>query len=559
MEPRAKKGRRSKTFFTSDVRLSLRAVLCLSLPLVIGFLVHQIGYGSLIDLGALWAVSQDGKDRWAMRRRRLRELAVMSAVGFICGAGIAYYVGSKWWEFILLGVLAVVAGVVEASRRSPQGMYFLAAAIIAVGIGFSGKIWQTPLCLFCGCLWVYVVALLMEQRTGRSDERQSLADGFGVLALYLSAIAKNEEAPLRQRTLRVLDIAQDIAGSEFDNKVDAEKTGVYQCLIVLLQVAELMTLYRIDRSNIDRRVIEALRSARLAVLQNSAKDAARYLSELSQKLEGELHTQHRTRIAGAFSPPQSSLITRSTFHPTLRPLPIRERLRFAVLLAGAILSAEIVGYVLHGIRSYWLALAVAFIFRPDQGPVLRRALSRSLGTAGGVAIAALVALSGNNTWLLIALCCLMAMGVPWAAQRSQLLTVLFFTPIVFVFISVAGPDQSLFVPRIVDTVLAAAIVMILDLFVWVHAPSMRPIRQYEAAQAATAAYIETDATVSPVERHSRRRGALRAVDNARSAIAREAMEFHPFHRYEGSLDERLADLDADIDRHTVALILRSQP
>jgi len=120
-------------------------------------------------------------------------------------------------------------------------------------------------------------------------------------------------------------------------------------------------------------------------------------------------------------------------------------------------------------------MTVAFVFRPDLGPVMRRAISRVIGTLAGVGIAALVAIAGNQQVSLIILCCAMAAAVPWAAQRSHALTVMVFTPIIFVFVGVLGPDQSLFGPRIVDTAIGAAIVLAIDYVLWLHAPSLRPV------------------------------------------------------------------------------------
>jgi len=36
----------------------------------------------------------------------------------------------------------------------------------------------------------------------------------------------------------------------------------------------------------------------------------------------------------------------------------------------------------------------------------------------------------------------MAAAVPWAAQRSHALTVMVFTPIIFVFVGVLGPTRA---------------------------------------------------------------------------------------------------------------------
>ena len=70
--------------------------------------------------------------------------------------------------------------------------------------------------------------------------------------------------------------------------------------------------------------------------------------------------------------------------PHRPPVPLRERARLALLLAAAIVVASVAGYALHGPRGYWLPLALAFIFRPDLGPVTRRAAGRTAGTAVGV-------------------------------------------------------------------------------------------------------------------------------------------------------------------------------
>jgi len=48
------------------------------------------------------------------------------------------------------------------------------------------------------------------------------------------------------------------------------------------------------------------------------------------------------------------------------------------------------------------------------------------------------------------------------------------TPIIFVFVGVLGPDQSLFGPRIVDTAIGAAIVLAIDYVLWLHARRYGP-------------------------------------------------------------------------------------
>jgi uncharacterized membrane protein YccC len=202
---------------------------------------------------------------------------------------------------------------------------------------------------------------------------------------------------------------------------------------------------------------------------------------------------------------------------------------------------------------------VAFILRPDLGPVITRALARTTGTVVGVAIAAFVAWIGNSIPVLIALSCVMAALVPWAAKKSHLLAVVTFTPIVFVFLSLLGTDKYLLAPRIIDTGLGAAIVLLLDLFLWSRAPSLRPAQQLAKAQDAAQRYARDATRDDVLRRHLLRRSALRAVANARSAVAQAKAEPHPLRRSRRIDAQELNHIEASIDASTVALLDGATP
>ncbi len=229
-------------------------------------------------------------------------------------------------------------------------------------------------------------------------------------------------------------------------------------------------------------------------------------------------------------------------------------LRFGFVLASSIALAATLVRVYRGLDSFWLPLAVAFISRPDLGPLIPRALARTIGTLVEVAIAAAVAAAGNSVLLLIVLSCLMAAAVPWASRRSHALTVIAFTPIVFVFLSVLGPDQYLFVPRIVDTAVGAAIVLVMDTVFWSTAPSLRPEAQLDRSREAVAAYRRCDAGTSAAERHLGRRLALRAIADARvsveTALGEPLARRRPDRAALGELDR----LSSSIDAHTMSIV-----
>jgi uncharacterized membrane protein YccC len=147
----------------------------------------------------------------------------------------------------------------------------------------------------------------------------------------------------------------------------------------------------------------------------------------------------------------------------------------------------------------------------------------------------------------------MAAVTPWAARRSHILAVMAFTPIVFVFLGLLGTEQYLFVPRIIDTALAATIVLTLDLVLWSTAPSLRPTQQLSRARDAAATYENEAPSDDPIRRNTLRRNALRAVSNARGALEQATAEPRLLRRVDPTDAVQLDEIEAAIDAHTVSL------
>jgi hypothetical protein len=172
----------------------------------------------------------------------------------------------------------------------------------------------------------------------------------------------------------------------------------------------------------------------------------------------------------------------------------------------------------------------------------------------GVGIAAIIALTGNAILALILLSCVMAAIQPWAARRSHALSIMIFTPLVFVFLGLLGSDRGLFAARIIDTALAAGVVLILDLCVWTTAPSMRPEQQLAQARVSAARY-EREATLEdPVTRTRLRRAALRAVVRARASLSQNRAEPRLLGRHDPTIAGQLDDVERSIDEHTASLL-----
>lgn len=178
------------------------------------------------------------------------------------------------------------------------------------------------------------------------------------------------------------------------------------------------------------------------------------------------------------------------------------RLTLCVAVAEALSELVVID------RSYWVALTVAIVLKPDFGSVFARAVQRAIGTAVGVLVGAgvlaLVPL-GPATIVFLAL---FAATLPIAIERNYGLFSIFMTPLILLLIdSVAGGARQLVADRLLDTLLGCGIVLVLGYALW---PGSRgPVLSERFAQ-----------TVEDVAAYLRR--ALGAESRAGSSLRRHA-------------------------------------
>ncbi|MFS4106631.1 FUSC family protein [Streptomyces sp. PD-S100-1] len=195
------------------------------------------------------------------------------------------------------------------------------------------------------------------------------------------------------------------------------------------------------------------------------------------------------------------------------------QVRYAVLLAVCVLVAQLCAGLLHGPRGYWLPMTVAFVYKPDFGPVLRRALHRCAGTLVGVAAIGAVTLLTTDAYVLIgavaAFGAVMAVGV----RHHYALATTGLTAVVFVLVDMLGDHRALYSARILDTALAAAIVLVAHFALWPASAAERAAAQTGAALAAARRYRDLPADTAPGRRHALRRTAYHRLAEARRAVA----------------------------------------
>lgn len=542
---------------TPEIRLSLRAAFCLSTPLVVGLVTNQRLYGIIVAFGALWAIGQDGLDEWRVRGPRLLWVTAAAGAGVAIGAAYVSYDSGEWSLTVLFGIVALIAGFIEASNWATQGSFLLVGSIVGAGLQFNGKIWQSFLCVASGGLFVYVVAALTDRRKRLENQRIFLANGFRSLATLIDSVGAPQFYVERAKAMRTIDASQDVVGNAHLHTSNAEEVALRQCLAVMLHCGEVVSYFEGKDLRVDHSVAAALGDVASSLTTTTAVETLPILRDLPERFNDATGLDPAITSTLAFAAPalQRTTSQRASSRALIRfHLPLLERGRFAAILSVAVVVGTLIAQVLDGPHGFWLPMAIAFILRPDLGPVITRALARTLGTAVGVGIAALVAWSGNSLVLLIALSCVMAAVLPRAVRRSHVLGVITFTPIVFVFLGLLGSNGYLFLPRIIDTALGAAIVLLFDLVLWTKAPSLRPAQQLEKAREASRRYALEGTRDDPVRRHLLRRAALRAVANARSSLDQAKAEPRSLRRLDPTTLQQLNDIESSIDAHTVSIL-----
>lgn len=536
---------------SAEVALSARAALCLSLPLVVGYVTGRHLDAILFDIGALWAVSQDGLDQWARRGPRMLAVAAAAALGVACGGAVATHSDAALAVALCYAAVALVAGFVEATFGATAGAYLIVGATLGVGLDPEGRVLLTAGLMAGGALWVWAVARVMNLRRRRANQRAVLAAAFDDLAGLARAVGTPAFHARRGSAVASLDLAQDVVSRPNGTPVG---DALFAALVVALRAGEAVSYLEGRGQGADGSLVEALEEVARHLRAGETLHALAHL----ERLAGDEALAPAARRA--LAPPSAEELARagavvSTHRATRPEVPVRERLRFGAILAVAVVGADLLGVALHGPHAFWLPMSVVFILRPDLGPLMARALARTLGTVLGVGVAALVARLGHSQVDLIVLSCVMAAVVPPAQRRGNVAAVVAFTPLVFVFLGLAASAQSLFVTRIVDTALAAALVLVLDGLLWTTAPSRRPEALVTAARASLARYAAA-AGADPATRHLARRAALRALARARAATRSTRGELRGARRGVTGARRELDALEAEVDATTVRLLER---
>jgi len=247
--------------------------------------------------------------------------------------------------------------------------------------------------------------------------------------------------------------------------------------------------------------------------QWSASPGALELREGMVTLEGVISGNW-----GAAAPPAE------TDSPSLRARLRGELIHLGELLVGGRIAwvytirlmlctgvAALLSEVLPLQRSYWLVLTVGIILKPDFGSVFARAVQRAIGTVVGAVLGAVIlVIVPYGPWLLLPFGVLAAL-VPFARARNFGLVATFLTPLVVLLIDLLDPvGWRLAEARLIDTVLASAVVLLVGYAPWPSAWQVHLPGKFAEAVRAVADYTDEALTTGTEDPAQPGRGTARA-------------------------------------------------
>jgi uncharacterized membrane protein YccC len=464
-----------------------RAALAICVPLSVAYAAGRGSLGVLPATGGLLGTLADAGGPYLNRVKRVCSAAVFGGAAGLAIGAVTH--GHGWLAVVALVVVAGVSGLLSARGDigSVTGLQLLVYTSLGAGpIGALRPVWHTAAGFLAGVVWALILILPGWLHAPYGREQRDVAAVYDALAGLLRSVGGDEFTTQRQTLTGVLNTA-------YDELLTARSTatGLNRRRARLLGVL-----------NASHLMAEAAVAVGLAGIRPPP-----LVIDLVSRLADAIRTASPPpTIPPAWSDSPAMLTLRDAMAETARAMsrdwyrawPLARRTltsgqvnwMFTLRLMACMGAAGLVSEVLPLQRSYWVALTVAIVFKPDYGSVFARALQRGIGTVvGAVAGAVLLALV-HGAWLLIPFAVLAAL-LPFGRSRNYGLLATFLTPLVVVLIDLLNPGGwRLAEDRLIDTLIGCAIVLLIGFAPWPTSWYSHLPRQYARAALDVCRYLE---------------------------------------------------------------------
>ncbi|MET7703115.1 FUSC family protein [Streptomyces sp. NPDC005485] len=589
-----------------------RAAVAMALPLAIGLAVDRPAYGALASMGALSGVIGDTADAYRMRILNIAIPQLFGALGVTVGS-LVY--GHGWLAVAAVTGVALVSGMISTigAVASVSGLLLLLNSVVGAGLPMPGAWWLAPLLMSGGGLLVLVLALLAWPLRSGVPERAAVAGTYRRVAELL-AVCANEGARENRgpgETPGESGEAGRTGGSggtgeagssdsrdlrDLRDAYDRARHAVTQSLNQSYDLVLARRARHHGRSPDLTRLLAQLNAITPVVeaapaVHQSGKPLPDGIPTAVRHLADAVETGYTGPI-GLDLPTPASETARAVDHALRhaagvvtdqdpdprtiddrlgRPAALRVRTgraarnvvlsaaswRYGLRLALCIGIAQALVSIVPVPRSYWVALTITFVLKPDFGSVFSRALLRALGTVAGLAVAAPVLTVVPRGWWDVPVMLVLAPLIPALTPRGYGYQTAAITPVILLLSDILNHQGTgLLVPRLVDSLMGCAIALVAGYLLWPESWHTRVGDRLADAVANTARYVESafGNGTEPAARARMRRGLYRDLSVIRTEFQRALTEPPPTGRRAAAWWPLVVAVERIVDATTAARV-----
>ncbi|KOV76323.1 membrane protein [Streptomyces sp. NRRL WC-3618] len=486
-----------------------RAAIAMSLPLAVGLATGHATYGALASMGALSGVIGDTADAYRMRILNIAIPQFFGALGVTLGA-LVY--GHGWTAVATVTCVALVSGMISTigAVASVSGLLLLLNSVIGAGLPLPGPWWLAPALMSGGGLLVLALALLAWPLRSGVPERAAVAQTYRTVAELLAAGATDGYEDARQAVTQSLNQSYDLvlARRARHHGRSPELVRLLAQLNAITPVVEAAPAAHQTGRPLPPEVPEAVRHLADAVETGYSGPIGLNIpapaDHTSRAVEQAL--RHTAEVVGSRSPDLRTTGLATSDDRLGRPAALRVRAagaardvvmsgdswRYGLRLALCVGLAQVLVSTVPVPRSYWVALTITFVLKPDFGSVFSRALLRALGTVAGLVVAAAVLVQVPRGWWDVPVILLLATLIPALTPRGYGYQTAAITPVIILLSDLLNHQgTALLLPRLLDSLMGCAIALVAGYLLWPESWHTRVGDRLANAVADTARYVES--------------------------------------------------------------------
>ncbi|MFE0099362.1 FUSC family protein [Streptomyces sp. NPDC059009] len=523
-----------------------RAAVAMALPVALGIALGNPAYGALASMGALSGVIGDTADAYRMRIFNIAVPQLFGALGVTLGSLVF---GHGWVAVGVVTAIALVSGMMSTigAVASVSGLLLLLNSVVGAGLPMPGQWWLAPLLMTGGGLLVLVLALLAWPLRSGVPERAAVAGTYRSVAALLEAAGTDAYDDARAAVTVSLNQSYDLvlARRARDHGRSPELVRLIAGLNAVTPIVEAAPAAHQGGTPLPKELPEAVRELADRVAGTGARGEGGAGAEARAGTGTGTGTTAGTgagtaagartgtvaRAAAAVGLPECDpdatpaaravdfavrhaaetladpdpLAVIDTDDRLGRPAALRVRARRAarnVLLSGAswryglrlalcIGIAQALVSLIEVDRSYWVALTVTFVLKPDFGSVFSRAVMRALGTAAGLVLAVAVLGAVPRGWWDVPVIMLLAPLIPALTPRGYGYQTAAITPVILVLSDILNHQGvGLVAPRLWDSLIGCGISLVAGYLLWPESWRARVGDRLADAVTDTARYVE---------------------------------------------------------------------